>query len=108
MDHVHHLSTFLANLPLPVIFTFLLSIASVLLAFKLIVLNDDGDKAVRFSIPIPDQCKSGWEGELLEEPSIRVIQQIMKSRGITNERFRLRVRAPYDATAQPMDGYSVS
>ena len=28
--------------------------------------------AVSYTVPTPEQCKEGWKGEVLEEPSIRV------------------------------------
>ena len=37
-----------------------------------ILLRPDVEKAVAFSVPAPEQCKPGWSGKTLEEPTIKV------------------------------------
>jgi len=36
------------------------------------LLRTDSEKAVGFTVPVPDQCKPGWQGKVLDEPSIKV------------------------------------
>ena len=42
-----------------------------LLVFK-ILLRSDVEDAIEFSVPVPEACRSGWEGKQLDEPSIKV------------------------------------
>lgn len=42
-----------------------------LLVFK-ILLRSDAEDAIEFSVPVPEACRSGWEGKQLNEPSIKV------------------------------------
>lgn len=37
-----------------------------------LVPHDDGEQPVPFVVPIPEQSKPGWRGEILETPSIKV------------------------------------
>lgn len=34
--------------------------------------HDDGEQPVHFIVPIPEQSKPDWQGEILETPSIKV------------------------------------
>lgn len=34
--------------------------------------NNDDERPVSFCIPLPEQCKPGWKGEVLEDPKIKV------------------------------------
>lgn len=49
-----------------------LSVVFVFAAFKIIVLDDDKERVVEFKVPVPKQCSPEWEGEVLEEPTIKV------------------------------------
>ena len=42
-----------------------------LVIFK-ILLRSDAEDAIEFSVPVPEACRSGWEGKQLNEPSIKV------------------------------------
>lgn len=46
------------------------------------LLVSDPERAVDYEISIPEQCKPGWTGEALEEPSIKVC-------GSNNRSFRI-------------------
>ena len=37
-----------------------------------LVPHDDGEQPVHFIVPIPEQSKPDWQGEILENPSIKV------------------------------------
>jgi len=51
----------------------LLAAATALVAVVLTYLLTPGhEKAVEYEIAVPEQCKPGWEGEVLAEPSIKV------------------------------------
>jgi len=50
-----------------------LSIGSAVFVLSLrYLLISDPERAVDYEIPIPEQCKPGWKGEELDEPSIKV------------------------------------
>lgn len=34
-------------------------------------LTNDDERPVRFTIPLPEQCKPGWKGEVLDDPKIK-------------------------------------
>ncbi len=55
----------------------IISIAAALLcvALHLVLHRDDGERPVPFIVPIPEQSKSGWQGEILETPSIKVYRK---------------------------------
>lgn len=40
--------------------------------FLKLVLSNDAEAAVDYTVPIPEQCKPGWKGEELEDPQIKV------------------------------------
>ena len=61
-----------AEIPWLEISIFVFSIAFVSTIFKSVVLKDDDDQAVNFKVPIPKQCSPEWEGDVLEQPSIKV------------------------------------
>lgn len=42
-----------------------------LVVFK-ILLRSEAEDAIEFSVPVPEACRSGWEGKQLDEPSIKV------------------------------------
>ena len=52
-------------IPICAILTFIITIYFTLLK------NDD-ERPVSFSIPLPEQCKPGWKGEVLKDPKIKV------------------------------------
>jgi len=37
-----------------------------------ILLRNNAEEAIEFSVPVPEACRAGWEGKQLIEPSIRV------------------------------------
>jgi len=66
------LSHFPIEVPLFGLLIFIVSIGFVFTIFNYTVLNDSAEQPITFNIPIPEQCKPDWKGEVLEEPSIRV------------------------------------
>lgn len=36
-------------------------------------LNNDDERPISFTIPLPEQCKPGWKGEVLEDPEIKAL-----------------------------------
>jgi len=48
------------------------------------LLVSDPERAVDYEISIPEQCKPGWIGEELEEPSIKVCVSIIAHSRITH------------------------
>ena len=75
-----------AQLPWLEISIFVLSVVVVFTVFNHIVLYDDEERPVNFKVPVPEQCSSEWEGELLEKPTIKVrpvdmvVSKLKKSR----------------------------
>ena len=53
--------------------TIIVSVAAVVLA-TVVISNVRASKWARvpYTVPIPEQCKRGWEGKVLENPSIKV------------------------------------
>ena len=37
------------------------------------------EAAITFSVPVPEQCRAGWQGKQLDEPSIKVCQRLATS-----------------------------
>ena len=37
------------------------------------VLKPDPEAPVEFTVPVPEQCKPGWKGKVLDQPSLKVI-----------------------------------
>lgn len=62
----------LAQLPWLEILIFVLSVVLVFTAFKIIVLDNDEERPVDFTVPVPKQCSPEWKGEILDEPTIKV------------------------------------
>lgn len=54
-------------------FQVLIAITSSAVIFVFFYVASRADEApVAFRIPVPEQCTPGWEGELLDKPSIKV------------------------------------
>lgn len=45
--------------------------AITLLALRLFF-RGASEEAIIFSVPVPEQCRAGWHGKQLDEPSIKV------------------------------------
>ncbi len=72
MDTLNHLPV---NFPWFELSIFAFSVSFVLYVFNNVVLSDDGERAVKFSIQEPKQCDPSWKGDYLENPSIKVASQ---------------------------------
>lgn len=48
------------------------AILTLLITIYFTLLNNDDERPVSFSIPLPEQCKPGWKGEVLDDPKIKV------------------------------------
>ena len=60
------------DVPVSALVTFVGSIAFVIFVFKIAVLSDNGERAVNFRVPPPEQCHPDWKGEILRQPSLKV------------------------------------
>ncbi|CAO1598773.1 MAG: hypothetical protein LQ349_008549 [Xanthoria aureola] len=52
-----------------------IAIVGVLLTYlvaKSTLLRENDEAPVNFSVPLPEQCKAGWSGRILEDPSIKI------------------------------------
>lgn len=71
MDTLNHpLPT---GLPWPEFFIALAAGAIIYVFFSYSVIGNDEDSALDLNVPVPEQCKPGWQGKLLDDPSIKVI-----------------------------------
>jgi len=43
-----------------------------LIGLNIVLLVGEHEGAVPYDVAVPEQCKDGWEGQVLEEPSIKV------------------------------------
>lgn len=51
----------------------LLVLLSVVTLFAVrLLFRGASEEAIIFSVPVPEQCRAGWQGKQLEEPSIKV------------------------------------
>ena len=105
METLNHLVSTLAQNPWPEISIFILSVISVCVAFKIIVLRDDEEEPVKFRITVPEQCLPEWKGKVLEDPAIKV-PSFQHDCSLANKSIRSQDRAPYNATARPMADFS--
>lgn len=44
------------------------------IAVAAFVLPQDPETAVKYDVAIPEQCRPGWKGQQLDEPSLKVRQ----------------------------------
>lgn len=61
------------DVPISALVTFVLSTSLVLLIFNVVVLSKDEERAINFRVPWPQQCDSEWRGEILQQPSLKVL-----------------------------------
>ena len=47
-------------------------LACVIVSYIVLHAGESSERPVDYSVPTPEQCKPGWEGEELDEPSIEV------------------------------------
>ena len=59
------------DLPWPEISVILISL-TIVSSFCYKLSRDDDEAPVEYTVSIPDQCKPGWEGKILDEPSVKV------------------------------------
>ena len=62
-----------AQLPWLEIAIFVSSVVFVFAVFNHVVLDDEKDGPVNFKVPVPEQCSPEWKGEVLQEPTIKVL-----------------------------------
>lgn len=48
------------------------AILTLLITLYFTLLDNDDERPVSFTIPLPEQCKPGWKGEVLDDPKIKV------------------------------------
>lgn len=61
---------------LPTLFIGCLTCAIIYLLVYNGVLCIDLECPINFTVPLPDQCKADWEGRVLDNPSIKVRQEV--------------------------------
>ena len=101
--------TFPADLPWLEVFIFVLSITLVFTVLNYTVLSNDDERLSGFKlrgIYVPEQCNPDWQGEVLLEPSIKVLgtTHVAKVTPTAHISHRHQAQVPYSATVQPMDG----
>jgi len=70
MDFLDSIISLLDDVPWVQVFIAAVSSAVIFGFFYVASLEDEAP--VAFRIPVPEQCTPGWEGEVLDEPSIKV------------------------------------
>ena len=70
MDYLDSIIPMLDNVPWFQVLIVIVSSTAIYGFFYFASLEDE--TPVSFRIPVPEQCSSGWKGELLDEPSIKV------------------------------------
>ena len=83
-----------AQLPRLEIFIFVLSVVFVFAVFKSVVLADEEERPVNYRVPVPEQCSPEWNGEVLEEPTIKVPSPFDMLVSELDKSHRSRGRAP--------------
>lgn len=95
------------DLPWLEICIFFGSVIFVVTFFNYVVLSPDEERPVSFKIPIPEQCSPNWKGEVLEEPSIKVLRRPSSTDAAVSQwpkadgADRSMAPAPSNATIQP-------
>jgi len=51
------------------------ALAGVTLALLKFLFRSTTEDAIDFSVPVPEQCRPGWKGKQLQEPTIKVCMQ---------------------------------
>lgn len=104
MDALNHL--FLTDLPWPEFFIALAAGGAIYVFFSYTIINNGEESALDFNISVPEQCGPGWQGKLLDEPSIRVfIASIPRSEGIDSDHgSRYQAQVLYNAIARLLEG----
>ena len=104
MDNFHHLQV---NLPVPEFLVFAVSIVLVFTVFRYAVLNDSHEQPVSFKVPAPPQCDPKWNGEIVDNPSIKVFASCMSLSVQTAADYNLRSLGAvlYNAIVPPMVDY---
>lgn len=84
----------------------LIAIALVSISFYFILPRNDGEQPVSFVVPIPEQTRLGWHGEILDNPSIKARRRVQVSCLQTLIlRHRFRDQAQSDVIVQRMENY---
>ena len=68
-------------------------------AFSIFYLSHDVERPIDYEIAVPEQCKPGWTGKVLEQPSIKVILRLYSVCGIDAVLISSRSRAPVPSNA---------
>ena len=71
MENLNHF--LLSGLPSPEFCIAVTAGVIIVVFFRYTVLSDGEDSALDVSVPVPEQCKLGWEGRLLDEPNLKVL-----------------------------------
>ena len=84
-----------------------IAVTCVIIAVTLYLLAPGYEVAVQYSVPVPDQCLPGWEGEVLDEPGLKVPPNGIKSSYgavfLTCLNCRSQAHLPYNAIIQRTD-----
>jgi hypothetical protein len=53
-----------------------LALALLSISLYFILSHNDGEQPVPFVVPIPEQTRPGWHGEILDNPSIKARRRV--------------------------------
>lgn len=60
------------DLPWPEIAITIVGLLITFILLRSTVLAEDVEAPVDYAVPLPEQCKPGWSGRILDNPSIKV------------------------------------
>ena len=61
----------------PEIFVACVAVVTLLFSLYYTFSNNDEERPANFTISLPEQCQPGWQGHLLEEPAIKVNEELI-------------------------------
>ena len=64
-------------------------------------ISTENERPIKYDVSIPEQCKSGWKGRILDDPSIKVWFSLNLPLKLTVRRYDARVL--FNATAQQLE-----
>ena len=106
MEALHHHLLLPTGLPWPEIIIALAAGAIIYIFYRYTVVGDGEDAVPDLNVPVPEQCEPGWQGELLDEPSIKVVTASVKGSesNVSDHGGRYPAQVLYNVIVQLLEG----